>query len=640
MNLRAAFAAALLLLSAAACSNAPPPAKDSYRRGMAALEADDPRTARIEFLNAIKAAPNAPQVRLAQARAYLLLDDGAAAQAELERARTLGVPDTQTGHLFAHALLLQGDSARAAEEAQKAGPAHQAYAARMSGRALQGLGRFSEAADAFGRALALTPDDGTLWADVGRFRRATGETGGAIEAADRAVALDPRNKDALTLRGELTRSQYGLSASLPWFDQALAIDASYVPALIERSATLGDVGRTRDMLADTRRILAVSSNHSAAYYLQAVLAARGRNYELARRLYARTRGAFDSRPAAMLLVGSIELQAGSAALAAKRLKQLLNLQPANLRARRLLGAAQLKSGDAKSALHTLLPLARRADADAYALTLVGRAYTQLGHPETAAAYLARAAAPQPGAGGVFADLLTPAEFEALRRRAEARPGDTVAQVELVRALLARGAAGEALQRSKRLQASNPGRPDAHVLAGDALALQGDHKGAAAAYRRAANLAFTEPTALRLVEALRNAGDPKAATQVLALFLQQNPQNVSAQLLTGHAMLQARRWPEAITLYEQVRRRIGNNDAVLLNNLAWAYAEAGEHDRALPLARRAWELDPQNPATADTLGWLLFKTGERVQALALLEKAARGAPTDAEIRAHLARARAG
>ena len=46
------------------------------------------------------------------------------------------------------------------------------------------------------------------------------------------------------------------------------------------------------------------------------------------------------------------------------------------------------------------------------------------------------------------------------------------------------------------------------------------------------------------------------------------------------------------------------------------------DRAVPLARRAWSLDRDNPATADTLGWLLFKSGRRAEGLVLLERAAR------------------
>ncbi|HEX8216280.1 MAG TPA: tetratricopeptide repeat protein, partial [Allosphingosinicella sp.] len=79
---------------------------------------------------------------------------------------------------------------------------------------------------------------------------------------------------------------------------------------------------------------------------------------------------------------------------------------------------------------------------------------------------------------------------------------------------------------------------------------------------------------------------------------------------------------------------------ILNNLAWAYSEQSEHERAVPLARRAWELDRDNPATADTLGWVLFKSGARAEGLALLERAVRGAPSDSEIRRHLEAARRG
>jgi Flp pilus assembly protein TadD len=58
------------------------------------------------------------------------------------------------------------------------------------------------------------------------------------------------------------------------------------------------------------------------------------------------------------------------------------------------------------------------------------------------------------------------------------------------------------------------------------------------------------------------------------------------------------------------RAARQRDATLLNNLAWAYAQKGDYRRAMPLARRAWALDRDNPATADTLGWLLFKRRRR------------------------------
>jgi tetratricopeptide (TPR) repeat protein len=631
---------ALLLLGAGACSRPETPG-EAYRRGLQALAQGEPRTARIEFLNAIKAEPNNKALRVAQARTYLMLGDGAAAEDELKRANALGVPESESAHLMAHALLLQGQAERAAAEAGKAGPEHAAYAQRMLGRAFQALDRMEEAARAFDRALAAAPDEGALWADIGRFRRDTGEVAGAIAAADRAVALDPRNVEALILRGELTRGQYGLAASVPWFDRALDIDPSNVAALIERASTLGDLGRTRDMLADTRRLLSVSPDHPQAYYLQAVLAARGRDFELARSLFRRTGGAFDDRPAAMLLAGTIELGADNPALAIRPLQRLVEAQPGNFKARRLLGSAQWRSGDPAAAVGTLRPLADRPDADAYTLSVIGKAYARLGDEAAAARYLARAAAPRPSALAALDNPLGDDEIETLRRTADRQPGAASAQVALIRALLGRGLGPEALQRSRRLLAANKGAPDAYVLVGDSLAIQGDYADAASAYRTAANLEFSEPVALRLVEALRNSGDQRGAAQALGLFLQQNPQSVAAQLVAADANLQARRWPEAIALYERVRRQIGDRDATLLNNLAWAYAETGDYDSAVPLARRAWALEPRNPATADTLGWLLYKSGEdRVGGLALLEQAVRGAPSDAEIRAHLKGARGG
>ena len=639
MSARSALIA-LLLLGAAACSNAGSGSADqAYSRGLQALAQGDPRTARIEFLNAIKAQPDNKALRLAQARTYLLLGDGGSAEAELKRANALGIPEGETGHLMAHALLLQGQAERAAAEARKAGPAHAAYANRMLGRAYQLMGRMEDAARAFDGALAAAPEDGALWSDIADFRRATGDTAGAIEAADRAVALAPRHVEALRLRGELTRDQYGLAAAMPWFDRALEVDPSNVAALIERASTLGDLGRTREMLADTRRILGISANNPSAYYLQAMLAARGRDYGLARSLYRRTGGAFNNRPAALLLAGTIELGSGNAALAMEPLKRLLKAQPGNLKARRLLGAAQFRSGDARAAIGTLRPLADRADADAYTLSVIGKAYARLGDEAAATGYLRRAALPRPSATAALDDPMGDGQLTALRRDAAASPNSAPTQIVLIRALLGRGLGPEALERARQLQAAAPGAPDAHVLVGDALAIQGDYAGAAGAYRRAANLAFSEPVALRLVEALRNSGDERAASQVLGLFLQQNPQNVSAQTMAANSYLLAKQWPQAIAHYEAVRKRIGNGDATLLNNLAWAYSQIGDYDRALPLARRAWTLEPNNPATADTLGWLLFRSGkDRVRGVALLEQAAKGAPTDEDILAHLRSAR--
>jgi putative PEP-CTERM system TPR-repeat lipoprotein len=611
-----------------------------YEQGIAAYNAGDVRTARVQFLNALQADPNHVEARIMQARVELALGDGVAAQSEIGRSRQAGASVAATRHLFAHARLLQGDPRGAIDEAQNVPAEHAAYAARIRGQALAALGDGAAAQAELDRAIALAPDDGRNWAAVARFRRDHGDLAGAIHAADRAVAAAPRTVETLLIRGELTRSQYGLAAALPWFDRALEVDPGNVTVRLERAITYGDMGRMQEMLADTRAVLRDSAGHPTAYYLQAVLAARARNFRLARSIYNRTNGRFATAPAGMLLASAIDFETGNVEQAAVRLEALLARQPGNRKARRLLAAAQWRGGDARGVAETLAPLVARPDADSYSLTLMGRALLRLGQSDAAALYLARAARPFPEARSAVT-VLSDGEFAALQRAAAASPGDGPLQLRLVSALLARGFHADALARARRLQAANPGAPQVHLLVGDALGIAGDFRAAAEQYRRAANLAFNEETALRLIEALHRSGQEPAANNVLALFVRENPRNVPGQVLLGSARMREADWPGAIEVYEGLRSRIGDNDATILNNLAWAYSEIGDHGLAIPLARRAWSLDRDNPATADTLGWILFKSGQdRAAGMALLERAARGAPTDYQIRERLERARRG
>ena len=626
----------LLALMLAGCSGAGA-SGSAYERGVAALEKGDARTARIEFLNAIKADPDNAAIRLLQARTYLALGDGIAAEAEIDRAVTLGATADRTKVPMAHALVLQG---RYEEALKVLAQASDPYAERIRGKALAATGDEAGARAAFERSVARDPGSEEAWLDLARFRRTAGDIAGALAAADRAVAAGPDNVDAITLRGELTRGQYGLRAALPWFDRAIEIDPKAVLPRLERAATLGDLGEMRSLLAEVRKVHSIAPKHPRAYYLQAMLAARAGKFELARSIYQRTGGQYDQEPAAMLLTAAIDYQTGNPARAAERLDKLVALQPENRKARRLLAAAQWRMGDAKSTVTTIRPIADRPDADSYSLTLMGRALAKLGNGALASTYLARATRPQQESA--TAPLGPPpdgATLAQLRRDAEASPGSVQPQIRLIRGLIAAGQSEEALERARHLQADHPGAPDSHVLVGDALGIGGDFRAAAEEYRRAANIAFTEPVALRLIEALERSGQQEASARVLALFLQQNPRSTPVQLLAAGRHMQARQWREAIALYEDVRTRMGDGDAAMLNNLAWAYAELGDFDSGLPLARRAWAMDPANPATTDTLGWLLYKSGtDRARGLALLERAARGAPGNREIRRRLTEAR--
>jgi cellulose synthase operon protein C len=628
---------AILALAAALLPTVATGEGDAIGAAEAALAAGRPREARALATDAILADPDRAPAHLVQARAALALGDGVGAAAALDKATALGLRPAALGAMRAEALLLQNEPERAAAAADPAGApaAARGYAARIRGRALTVLGDLAGAADAFDAALAASPRDPQLWTDIGRFRIATGERAGAVAAADRAVALAPRLPQALVLKGELARDQYGLVASLPWFGRALAIDGQNVPALLAEAATLGETGRAQEALAATRAVLALEPRNPRAWLIQAVIAARGGEWRLARTLLDRSGGLLDAEPATMLLAGAVELALGNAEQAIARLAPLVADQPDNRRARRLLAAAQWRAGGGGAAAATLAPIAAEPDADSYSLLLLGRALERAGRRAEAALFLDRGAARgRPAAAAPDPDALA-----VLARGWAAAPGDGDAGTALVRALLDGGRGGEAVPVAARVRDANPGAPQAHMLLGDALIAAGRAAEAADAYRAAANISFTEPTAMRLIGALKLAGRGRAAFEVLNLFLGQNPRNVAARMLAADFLLGNGRAAAGRRVLEALQRQLGPGDAELQRALAAARLATGDRAGAAGAGGEAYRLLRARAAITASYGWTLWAGGQdRRRGAALLREAARMAPDDKGIAAWLARTR--
>ncbi|RIA35546.1 Flp pilus assembly protein TadD [Hephaestia caeni] len=566
------------------------------------------------------------------ARLHLAQGDGDAAEAEIARALRTGFAPRRAHHLLAEAWLVQGDPDRAIAEAAKAPARYAGYATRVRARATAAQG------DSGGAQALLAPlldrDDAAAWADLGTIRRDAGDIGGAIGAAARAGAIDPATPGLLVLKGTLVRSQYGLVAALPWFDAALKRDPADLDALIEDAATLGDLGRMRAMLAVTRRAIAADPADPRAYYLQAVLAARAGRFDLARVLLQKTGGTLNGMPAVLLLGGMLDYHDRAYEQAIGQWRELADLQPYNLTARRLLGAALLRAGDAKGALDALRPAALRADADRYTLTLVGRAFEAIGERDWAGIYLDRAAAPERGAAAPFG---TDDSIAVLAAAADDAPGDPQAAVDYVRGLIETGQHDDALARAQHLAHAAPGAPAAQLLVGDVLTGMAREADAAAAYAHAADLRFDAPTALRLVTALDHAGRRDEAAHTLGLYLAQNPESRDALRLTARWQLAAGRWDDAIVTLERLRARLGDKDAVLLAELGSAHLGRGDTASATRLTAAAHALAPLDPAIADAYGWALFKAGKPAAARQLLRQAVATAPDHPGLRAHLAAA---
>lgn len=269
-----------------------------------------------------------------------------------------------------------------------------------------------------------------------RAALANGDFVGAYRIAEAAAARFPDNADAVLLAGNFVRDRYGLTASLPWYDRVLQLDPDNVSARLDKAAALGDAGQTRAMLAVTREVLARDPNNPLAFILQAMMAARAGNWDLARSLYEHSRGRFDGLPAVMLLRGAIGIQTGGTEGAIAALKGLVEMQPGNRPARRLLALALWRANDPQGTIDTLKPISN--DGDAWAQLLMARACEAVGDRLGAAILLDRAAASPSAAGaGANAVALTAAAnirfsqptafrlIDALNRGGNAKAAETV-----------------------------------------------------------------------------------------------------------------------------------------------------------------------------------------------------------------------
>jgi Flp pilus assembly protein TadD len=561
------------------------------------------------------AAPGADP--LALAAEALDRGDGIAAEVAADRALDAGYAREQVAAYAGEAELLQDDLSAArswlGEGTFDAASAQRGFHALAKLEALDG--NIAAAGHAFDRAFAQGPENARLWVDIGRFRYGNGQHYLAVAAADRALEVDQADARALEFRGQLLRDAAGVRAAQAWFAKAVDKAPGDLGLLGEYAATLGEAGEYGEMLRIARRMVELDARQPRAYFLQAVLAARAGNDNLARRLLWRADGAYDDVPAGQLLAGILELRTGNPALAVDHFDALVRQQPDNARAALLLGRALLAAGDANEVVARFGPTAARADASPYLLTLVGRAYEQLDRRAEAASYLDRAAAGPPATIGVL-----PVDADELWRT-----GGTIEQgaaaVPLLRNLLARGAGGEARVLADKLGEHYDGSADIARLRGDVALVEGDPASALGHYAAATTIRRDWSLVERMIAAQRTLGRADSALALVIDHVSRNPADSRALALLGRMLAEKGDYARSANVLAHAGR---TGDPLLLADLARAEMAVGNSDAARIAARRAYALQRSNGRVAEILARTL-QAGEPRQAEVLLAKARSTAP---------------
>jgi tetratricopeptide (TPR) repeat protein len=180
----------------------------------------------------------------------------------------------------------------------------------------------------------------------------------------------------------------------------------------------------------------------------------------------------------------------------------------------------------------------------------------------------------------------------------------------------------ALAKVKEYAAKQPNSAPVQDYLGVLLMVQRDFRGARAALE-AANKA--DPKYLKAERALVQLdvveGKIDDAVKKLDKMIAADPGDALARLWMGKLNIVRGNGQSARTHLQSVVAAQPNN-ADALNNLAYLLAEQrSELDQALKYAQKAVELNPDNPAHNDTLGWVLYTKGLYSAAIPFLEKAA-------------------
>jgi putative PEP-CTERM system TPR-repeat lipoprotein len=429
-------------------------------------------------------------------------------------------------------------------------------------------------------------------------------TSAAIAQAERLIEDSDGNTRLEAVLGALYQSIGDTVSARRAYDKALAADFTSVAALLGLGRLAGDAQRFDEARSHIRRVLQIEPGNIPAMLELARIANRvGDTAEAISWLEkARTINPVALMPR-LLLTSQYLLQQryDESRIVAE---EALRIAPDHAGALNALGVVQLVSGNESAAASLLSRAVRLAPENAAYRFNNARAQIALGDSVGAIRALETS----------YAD--NPDHFP------------TALAVAMLR--LKNDDATGALTIAEDLQRRFPDRAAGYSLLGEIQAYRDRFAAAAAAYDKALALEPSRKVATRAVQArLRSQhGDPYTP---LVAYLGVNPDDVQArttlaQIYHSNGLISA-----AASEYERVIQADDDN-AVALNNLSLILADR-EDSRAVDLAAAAYNLLPENPAVADTYGWILFRAGRTDEALNVLRQAALALPSDGDINYH-------
>jgi tetratricopeptide (TPR) repeat protein len=471
------------------------------------------------------------------------------------------------------------------------------------------------------KATEVKPDDYHTHLVLSAYRDQIGDLDGALEAARNGQKVAPKDTNDADLRVAEVLLEIGFSRKEP--------------------------DRVKEGREIVDRVLAAKPTDPGGLFVKGKLDIAEKHFDEAIRSL---RGAIDQQPdwaKAHFLLGSALALSGERTAARTELARALEIDATMVDARRLLADVHAALGEHEYAVEEgRRYLKERPNATSVRLR-VAQSLVNLDRVDEALKEIEAVEESQRTAEVNYAIAriyLRKGRLDVARKYFEKALTEQPRHPEILGSLLtidsSEGRTGESAQRIKAALAEEPNSAALQQLAGRLAVLENQNDAAEVAFKKAIELDPNLMSSYRLLAqfyARTGRTGETIGTYEKALEIKQDQPQIHHFLGVLYEFGGER--DKAVKHYEDAIRYEPNLGEAK-NNLAYLFAEKGENlDRALDLAQEAKALMPDDPNTADTLGWVLYRRGVPSAAIGYLKEAAAGTrPGDSNlglIRYHLA-----
>ena len=548
--------------------------------------------------------------------AIVALTEAAQNKEEIEQAeeqlQKFPKKDNVSFHLASANLFLREGNLSAAEDALRkalnADP--KSAAAQMAMGDLHVLQKdLKQAGEEFKKAAELAPIRSLERLKYAAFMSATGDTGETRKISTEMTTKAPDYLPGWTLLAELAFKDKKYDEALLLLQNVFSRDPDYMDGHRLESQVLLAKG-------DAKKAVEVLERLDQTYPDTPLV-----KYELARAYL----GNNSVNPAKMVL------------------DQAISLNPNYADAILLLADINLRSGHGDAVIEPMTRLLKRNPEFKPAALLLAAAYGSLDRFDDAAVITgeqAKLAPRDPQAQMALGLTLRQAKRngearQAFEKAAELVPDSLWPIDQLIELDLLEKQFDVARQRIRRQFEKTPDAAAAHFFEGKVLAAEQKWGPAEAELQKTLQLDPNFAGAYDLLVQTYVATNklPQALSQ-LQTQLAKNPNDLSALMTLALLCERTNDFAKARDSYERLLS-INPNSISALNNLACLYVDRlDDLGKAYDLARKARDLQTNDPAVADTFGWILFKRGEYQQALPILQESAAKLADSPEVQFHL------